>query len=132
MDLIPRGFGFSDFFDSFLTDGYYPTKNINKCDIYEKDNYYFLELEVPGLNKEDIKIESDEGYLIISASKKEEKEDKDKNYIRKERTFESIQRKFYVGNIDESKIKAEFKDGILNVSFPKEEKESTKKQITIN
>lgn len=132
MDLIPRGFGFSDLFDSFLNDGYYSSKISNKCDIFEKDGQYFLELEVPGLNKDNINIELEDEYLTISASKEEEKEDNSKNYIRKERTFESMQRKFYVGDIDEEKIKADFKDGILNISFPKKDKETNKKQITIN
>lgn len=132
MDLIPKGFSFNDFFDSYLTEGNYSNKFSNKCDIYEKDGQHFLELEIPGLNKEDIKIEIEDGYLTVSASKKEETEDESKNYIRKERSFESMQRKFYVGNIDNDKIKADFKDGILFISFPKEDKESNKKQITIN
>lgn len=131
MDLIPRGFGFDDFFDTFIPERRYVEKVGGKCDIYEKDEKYFLEMEIPGLKKDEVKIEVEDGYLTITAEKSEVKEDEDKNYIRKEITYGSTQRKFYVGDIDSEDIKAEFKDGILNVSFPKEEKKSNKKEITI-
>ena len=131
MDLIPRGFGFDDFFDSFIPEKHYIEKASGKCDIYEKDGKYFLEMETPGLTKDNVKIESEDGYVTITTSKEDKKEEKDRNYIRKERTYGSTQRKFYVGEINQDEIKAEFKDGILIVSFPKEEKKSNKKEIEI-
>ena len=106
-----------------------------KCDIYEKDGKNFIEMDVPGFKKEDIKLELEDGYLTISAVKKDEvKENDDKNYIRRERSsYAKCERRFYVGNIDDSNIKAEFKNGILLVSVPKEEEPTdTKKYIEIN
>ena len=58
-------------------------------------------------------------------------ESKDKNYIKKERVYGRIQRQFYVGDVDSDDIKAEFKDGILKIVVPKEDKKIEKKQITI-
>lgn len=130
MELIPRGFGFNDFFDAFL-----PEKQIErphmKCDIYEKDGEYNLIIDVPGFKKEDVKIECEDGYLTITATKEEKEDDDSKNYIRKERHYGKYQRSFYVGDIDAESIKAEFKDGSLEINFPKEETKSTKKEIEI-
>ncbi len=130
MDLIPRGFGFNDFFDTFL-----PEKSIEKphmkCDIYEKDGEYNLIMDIPGFKKDDVKIECDDGYLTITAEKEETSDDSDKNYIRKERHYGRYQRSFYVGDIDTDSIEAKFEDGSLKVIFPKEETKSTKKEIKI-
>ncbi len=126
------------FFDDFFDDMDKPRRlenNLMKCDIYEKDGKNFIEMDVPGFKKEDIKLELEDGYLTISAEKKDEvKENDDKNYIRRERSsYAKCERRFYVGNIDDSNIKAEFKNGILLVSVPKEEEPAdTKKYIEIN
>ena len=126
------------FFDDFLDD-FEPKKGFNnlmKCDIYEKDNKYHIEMDIPGFKKDDVKVSFDDGYITIQCEKHhEEKEhDKDKKYIRRERSYhESCERKFYVGNIDETKVNAEFKNGTLLVVVPKEEKEKeSKKYININ
>lgn len=100
-----------------------------KCDIYEEDGMYHIEMDAPGFKKEDIKIEFDKGDLKIVLSHKEEKKE-EKKYVRKERTsYSRCERSFYLGEIDENKIKAEFKDGILKISVPKEEKMETSKKI---
>ena len=119
------------FFDDFMDD--FSKKNVGmKMDIYEKDNKYVVEVDVPGYKKEDIKISCDNGYLTISAEKKKE-EKEDKKYIHRERTSIGREtRQVYVGDIDEESIKAEFKDGILVVTLNKEEKKPEKKYIEIN
>lgn len=128
MNLIPRKDFFDDFWDEFV-----PTKADNmKCDIYEKGGNYFIEMDIPGFDKNDIAIDVNNDYLTISASKDETKEDKDKNYIRKERSFGKYERSFYVGNIDSNEIKAEFKHGLLKVSIPKEKKIENNKKIQID
>lgn len=130
MDLIPRGFGFNDFFDTFL-----PSSQTEKphlvCDIYEKDGEYNLVMDVPGFKKEDVKIEVEDGYLTISATKEEETEDSDKNYIRRERRCGKFQRSFYVGDVNHDKIEAKFDEGTLKVTFPKEVEKPNKKEIKI-
>lgn len=124
------------FFDNFFDDFESPKKldKMMKCDIYEEDNNYVIEMDVPGFKKEDINMELDDGYLKISAEKKSDSKEKDgKKYVRRERhCYSKCERQFYVGNIKDEDIKAKFKDGILKISVPKEEeKKETKKVIMI-
>ena len=128
MNLIPRSFYLDDFFDDFGA-----SKNTEdmKCDIYEKDGNYNIEMDIPGFDKNDVSVESDKGYLTITAEKSSEDNSDKKNYIRRERTYGKYQRSFYIGDIDSEKIKAEFKNGILKVIIPKPEEVETKKHIEI-
>lgn len=130
MSLIPRKFYLDDIFDNFLSD---PEESNMKCDIYEKDGDYHIEMDVPGFKKEDIKIECDKGYLTISAEKHSEdkEEDKSKKYIRRERFYGKYQREFYLGDVEADKVHAEFKDGMLNITVPKKTEVETKKLISI-
>lgn len=129
--MMPSKFYLDDVFDDFM----FPMKGDAefgkmKCDIYEKDNVYHLEMDVPGFNKEDVQIEVDDNdYLTITAEKnlENEEEDNDKNYIRKERSYGKYQRSFYVGGIDKNNIQASFENGILKVSMPKKEEEKSSK-----
>ncbi len=130
MSLLPGKFYLDDFFDDFAPMPKMPRMDM-KCDIYEKKGNVHIELEVPGFDKNDIKLDVDDGILTIEATKNEEKEDEEKNYYRKERVYGSIRRQFNVGNIDESKIDAKFDKGLLKISFPKEEKKESKKFIEI-
>ena len=103
-----------------------------KVDIYEKENSYHIISDIPGVKKEDIKIDFSDGYLTIVAEKKQENEENDnKKFIRKERFYGKTSRKFYVGNVSEEEIKAEFKDGVLTIDVPKEKQEKNKKVIDI-
>jgi HSP20 family protein len=129
MKLIPRDdFFLDDVFSDFLS-----SKDTNsfKCDIYEKEGKYYIELDTPGCSKEDTSIECDNGYLTVKVSKKMENNDEGKNYIRRERSTKEYSRSFYVGDVDTDKIKANFKNGCLTIEVPKEEKIETKKTIQI-
>jgi HSP20 family protein len=128
MNLIPRNFFLDDIFDDFLSSR--ETNNL-KCDIYEKDNKYYIEMDTPGFGKEDLNIECDNGYLTISISKNDEKNDEGKNYIRRERYSREYKRSFYIGNVESENIKAEFKDGLLKIEIPKRDQETNKKKIVI-
>lgn len=116
-----------DMFDNFM----FPSDKVNtissmKCDIYEKDNVYYLEMDIPGFDKEDINIEiNDNDYVTITALKSDEKisEDDRKNYIHRERSYGKNIRSFYVGGIDKEQIEAEFVNGILKVIMPKKNEE---------
>ena len=128
--MLPGKLFFNDFFDNLE-----PKKGnkMMRCDIYEKDGKYNIEIDVPGLNKEDIEITLDNGYLKISAEKKYDDEQNDKKYIHRERhIYQKCDREFYVGSISEEDIKAEFKNGTLSISVPKEKSKETKKLITID
>lgn len=130
MDIMPRKFYLDDIFDEMML----PKKEQHmKCDIYEKDGNYHIEMDVPGFDKKDISIEANDGYLTITAEKNSEDEEKNesKNYIRRERVYGKVERSFYLGDLDQDKIDAEFKNGILNIVVPKKEETSNKKRIEI-
>lgn len=124
------------FNDNFLDDVFglvSEKKNQLKADLVENENDYSLAVEIPGLNKEDIKISYEDSTLTISAEKKEniDKSDESKNYVHKEIYYGSFSRSFQLENIDKDGIKANYNNGILNVSLPKKEIENTKKFINI-
>ena len=126
-----RGNGFN-LFDDFFPDFAYSFKSM-RTDIKDNDNEYLLEVELPGFNKDEVKISLDDGYLTVAASKNENKEDENDKYIKKEIYTSKQERSFYFGNIDESKISAKFENGILKISVPKDElpQLETKKYIEI-
>ncbi|WP_196603539.1 Hsp20/alpha crystallin family protein [Pectinatus haikarae] len=92
-----------------------------KVDVRDLGDVYELSAELPGVKKEDISLNYDNGYLTIQANSKDEKAEKDDTgkYIRRERRYGSMSRSFYIDNIDEARAKAEFTDGILNINLPK-------------
>ncbi len=90
-----------------------------KTDIREYQNKYIIEIDLPGLKKEDITINYENGYLTIKAIKNTEL--KSEVYVRRERFYGEIKRSFYIGEKKESDIKASYESGILTISFPKEE-----------
>ena len=100
-------------------------KKLMLPDIKESDKGYELEMDLPGFKKEEIKASIENGYLIISAEKgleKDEKESEGKKYICRERYTGSCQRAFYVGDdIEKDDIKASFKHGILHLDIPKKQ-----------
>ena len=131
MSLLPGNFYLDDLFDDFATMHRMPKIDFMKCDIYEKDGIVHIEMDAPGFDKKDINIDVEEGILTIEALKNNEVTDEGKNYFRKERITGSFKRQFTVGNIDEDKIDAKFNNGVLEITFPKEEKKETKKSIEI-
>ena len=112
-------------------------KNVMKTDVKETDNSYEVDIDLPGFKKDEIEAKLENGYLTISAAKgldKEEKDEKDGKYIRKERYSGAMSRSFYVGDeLKQEDIKAKYEDGILKLSVPKEEpkKVETAKHIAI-
>ncbi len=99
-------------------------KNLMKTDVRETENGYEVDIDLPGFKKEEINAQLSDGYLIISASKGLDKEEKDKEgrYIRRERYAGSMSRSFYVGeNVKEQDIHGKFENGILKLSIPKVE-----------
>ncbi len=129
MSLLPGRFYLDDFFDDFDSDK--KIMNMN-CDIYEKEGKCNIEIDIPGFNKKDIKMSVNNGYLTVEATRRENNDEKDKHYIKKERFYGSYKRSFYIGDVDYDQIKAEFKDGILKIEVPKEKADDGKKYIDIN
>ena len=132
--MIPRRNGNGlDVFDEVFMDPFFSEKEnkIMKTDIKEKDGNYVLEVDVPGYNKENIQIELHEGYITVTAT---QKEDKNSKYLKRERFTGMCSRNYYVGeNVKEEDVKANFKNGILTITFPKEpeKKVEQKKYIQI-
>lgn len=117
------------FFDDMLSD--FSTESKMKCDIYEKDNKVVIEMDAPGYEKSDIKIECNKGNIVIKVEK-EAKEEENKKYIHRERKmYGKIERSFHLDDIDEDTIEAEFKDGILKISVDKIDEDKNKKFIEV-
>ena len=111
-------------------------KNVMKTDIKELEGGYELEIDLPGFTKEEVTAELKDGYLTISAAKgldKDEQEKETGKYIRRERYAGNLSRSFYIGDVKQEDVKAAFKNGILSISVPKEDKKAKeeKKYITI-
>lgn len=121
--MLPRYY-VNDYFNFFD----YPIlkeREFMKTDIREYQNKYIMEIDIPGVKKEDININYENGYLTIKASKMTTL--KPEVYIRRERFYGEIKRSFYIGDKKETDIKASYTSGILTISFPKED--TIKKQI---
>ena len=96
-------------------------------DISETDGEYQIKAEIPDVKKEDVKVTLEDGVLTIQGERKHEKEEKGKKYHRIERSYGSFVRSFTLPDfVDEEKVKAEFKDGVLNLQLPKSEKAKPK------
>ena len=130
-----RGF-FEDFFNDIFDSRFFSNDvSTMKTDIREEGDKYLLDIDLPGFNKEDIKLSIEDGYLTIEAKHDETNEEKDNkgNYIRRERRYGSCSRSFYVGDLRQEEVVANYKNGILNIIIPKEseKKIETKKYIAI-
>jgi len=129
MKIVPRNYYIDDLFDGFFNGD----ENKMKCDIYEKEGNFVLEMDVPGFQKEDIKIECNKGNIIVTAQKenKSEEQDPDKKYLRRERIYGKYERSFYLGDILEDNISASLEDGTLKIVVPKQMERDTKKYIEV-
>lgn len=93
-----------------------------RVDISETDKEFSIKAEIPEVKKEDVKVSVDNGVLSLRGERKQEKEDKNKKFHRVERFYGSFTRSFTLPeNVDETKIAASFKDGMLNLQIPKTE-----------
>lgn len=136
-ELLPK---FDSIWDDFFNRDFY-TKGLDigttipAVNTVETEKAFNLEVAIPGLKKEDFKIDLNNHILTISSEKKEEKEEKDgKKITRREYSYSSFQRSFQLpDNVKKESITAEYTDGILKLTLPKKELTniSTKKQIEI-
>jgi HSP20 family protein len=131
-----RPFYMPNFFEDELFPAFSSrTSSMPSVNIREDEKFYNLELAIPGIDKKDLKIDINEDVLTISSETKNETEEKKDGYKRKEFSYSSFCRSFYIPeNVDREKIEANYKDGVLTVSLPKKEEEKNKivKQITIS
>ena len=115
---------FSDFDKSFF--GSNMPMNNCRTDIRDDGDKYVMESELPGFEKEDIKLDINGSQLTIAAEHSTNNDEKDEkgNYIRRERTFGSYKRSFDIGDINTDAITAEYKNGILTIELPKNSSEA--------
>jgi len=123
-DDFARGFGWRGFSENrpfSRIESAAPTM-MTRVNIAETDNTYEIEAELPGLDEKDIDLKVAEGVLTIWGERKEEKEEKKKNYHLVERSYGSFQRSFALPeNVLEDKIDAKFSKGVLTITLPKRE-----------
>lgn len=117
-----------DIFDSIFDEPFFEGRKgrhneLMRTDVKEKDGNYILEIDIPGYNKEDIKIELENGYLTVTAKTNRSVDEEEKDgYIYKERFVGECSRSYYAGeNLKQEDIKASFKNGTLTLTFPKED-----------
>ena len=96
-----------------------------KTDIKSNDKNYVMEVELPGIKKEDVNVSLKNGYLTIRVSEKHEEngdkqEGKKENFIHRERFSGVSSRSYYIGDVDEKSIEANLENGVLTLTFPKE------------
>ena len=119
----------NDVFDDLFYDSFKNYSNVNAMltDICEQNDQYLLNMELPGFKKEDIQMELKDGYLLVSATRNANTEEKDDqgHVIRRERYSGSCSRSFYVGDIKQEDVKASFDNGELKITIPK----NTVKQV---
>ena len=105
---------------------------IPPVDIFETGDSIVIKAELPGISKEDITLEVKENTLTIKGEKKFEKDVKEESYHRVERSYGAFQRAFSLpGTVQQDKVKAKFRDGILEITIPKAE-EAKPKQIKVD
>jgi HSP20 family protein len=102
------------------------------ADISETDAAYLIKAEIPGVKKEDVKVTIQDGMLTMQGERKMEKEEKGKKFHRIERSYGNFVRSFRLpDDADENSVKAEFKDGMLDITVTKSAKASKNKSIDV-
>ena len=116
---------FTDVFDSILNDNFLGDRLVSRVpavNIAETENNFHIEMAVPGLKKEDFKINLEKNLLSVSAEKKTENVDETKKYSKREYSYNSFVRTFTLPEtVDYANINAEYTDGVLNISVAKKE-----------
>ncbi len=103
-----------------------------RMDVKESEDVYILHADLPGLKQDDVKITLHDRVLTVSGERKHEADKKDEKYHYMERTYGSFQRSFTLpSSINGAEIKAEYKDGVLNITLPKTE-DSKPREIAIS
>lgn len=117
---------FENFFNDAVLPSFYRTSSQIRVDIREAEKEFILEAELPGYCRDDVHIDATDDRLTISVKGKEQKEEEENAYVRKERKALSMERSFAISNIATDKISAKMENGILTVTLPKVERAQPK------
>ncbi len=135
-DFVPTSF--SNMIDRFFADSVARTGGsvysfVPRVDVIEEEKAFEIHVAVPGMNKEDFKIDLNDNYLTISGERKQTRERKENLFRSFETQYGSFSRSFSLPeNVDASKIGAQYVNGILVVSVPKDEKKALKQTIKVS
>jgi HSP20 family protein len=134
-----RPSSFHNLFDTFLNNNFSTPDQTTagsftpQVDIAETNTAFELQFVIPGVDKKGFNIELQDGKITVSGERKSANDKNEKNYHSRESYYGSFKRSFYLpDNIDEDKVEANYKDGILNILIPKDEKKITKKSIEVS
>lgn len=119
---LVSGSWLSDFFDNdrFFDSDWMKKQSVPAVNVMETEKGFNVEVAAPGLSKKDFKITVDNHMLTISSEKQEEKEEKDKDYTRREFSYSSFSRSFSLPeNVNEEDVKARYEDGVLKLNLTK-------------
>ncbi|MGB4438314.1 MAG: Hsp20/alpha crystallin family protein [Sedimentibacter sp.] len=127
--------GFYNMLDDFFSDNWPSARSLArdtfKVDVQENETQYVIEAELPGVNKDEVKLEMNDGRLNISIQREENKNEEDKNYVHKERRYSSMSRSIYLDEAKAEGIKATLENGVLNIIVQKEAKPNNSIKIDI-
>ncbi len=136
-DLLRSEFGdFGSMLDDFFSESFPFRRSLEadtfKVDVEDSEKEYIVHAELPGVNKEEVHLSLEDGRLRILVQRKEEKEDKNKNYIHRERRVCSMERNIFLQEAGEENIKAKLEHGVLKIEIPKKPHVDTSRNIEID
>jgi HSP20 family protein len=130
--------GFEDFYnmlDDFFSDNWSSRRSLErdtfKINVQQNGGEYLVEAELPGVNKEEIDLDLNEGRLTISVKREEKVNEEKKNYIHRESRYTSMSRSIYLADADPNGIKAKLDSGLLSITVPRQEKSAKTEKISI-
>ncbi len=135
-DLMSPGFDdFQNMLDDFFAVGWPFSRSLAgdtfKIDVQDNEKDYVVEAEIPGVNRDEIGISLDDGRLKISVSRQESSEEKDRNYVHRERRCSMMERSVYLSEAAPEGVKAKLDNGVLTVTVPKRKKQDNSLKINI-
>lgn len=135
-NLFDTGFeGFYNLLDDFFADSRQLRRSLGRdafsMDIKETEKEFHILADLPGVKKEEVQISEKEGRLVIKVEQRVETENKDNNYICRERKNTSMARAVFLGDVDSKNITAKLEDGVLSMNVPKKEKVDKTTKIEI-
>lgn len=126
---------FNDMLEDFFTDNWFMPRNLMsdtfKIDVEDKENEYLIYAELPGVKKEELTLNFDDGRLTISINHEENAKEERKNYIHRERRISSMSRSIYLDRVETDNVEAKLENGILSIKVPKTKKKDESKKIEI-
>ncbi len=118
--------------DFFNDDFFFPRIDYStNIDVYQKEEDYFVEVDLPGYKKEEISVDFSDDVLTIKAQHNEEEESKEKKYYYRTRKCSEFMRQIRFSNIDHENIDAQFNDGVLAIKLPTKQKEEVVNRIEV-